>query len=65
MYKIEVERTDGNSFFVGGSAHKLWSDPEVADSHAEGLWLHLNGTGDYARFTVVDESGVVYTDWEC
>ena len=64
MFRVEVERSDGKRFFVGGKTPTEWRYPEQADSKAENLWLSLGSTEDYVRFSVVEQDGTVYSDWE-
>lgn len=68
MYKVEVERSNGTTFWfgenTGGSAIE-WRYPEDADARAEQIWNRLAGTGEYARFSVIEQDGTIYTDWEC
>lgn len=65
MFRVEVERADGKTFFVGGGAPREWRYPEDACAHAEDLWLKLQHTEDYARFSVIEDDGSVYSDLEC
>lgn len=68
MYRIEVEKADGNCFFYGQPSEEdgRWFDTvEDADYVAEKLWLTKGETGLYARFSVVENSDETITDWEC
>ena len=68
LYRIEIEKADGNCFFFGqpneeqGRWFELASD---ADWIAEQLWQRNTGSGIYARFSVVSDSDGSYSDWEC
>jgi hypothetical protein len=64
VFRIEIERADGQVFYRGGGTPIEWRNPEDADAVAERLWLNLAGTGDFARFSVVEQDGSVYSDWE-
>lgn len=67
MYRIEYETVDGVTGFMVRSDRTVaeWASREVADENAELLWLDNTGMGKFVRFSVVDEQGEVYTDWEC
>lgn len=60
MFKIEVERVNGETFFYAG----VWEYPERADAEAERLWSRYNGADMFTRFSVVEQDGSVYSDWE-
>jgi hypothetical protein len=64
MFRVEIERADGQTFFRGGGKPMEWRYPESADAEAELLWLRLAGTGYYTRFSVIEQDGTVYSDWE-
>jgi hypothetical protein len=65
MFRIENERVNGDTNWVKRSGVVLeWRSPEDADAYAERLW-QLYGDGEtYVRFSVVEDTGMVYTDWE-
>lgn len=68
MYRIEIEKADGNCFFYGQPDEEdgRWFDTvEDADVTAEKLWRMRGATGEYARFSVVENSDGTITDWEC
>ena len=68
MFRIEVEKADGNCFFYGEAEFEggLYFDTvEDADCVAEKLWRTKSDTGIYARFSVVENSDGTITDWEC
>jgi hypothetical protein len=60
MFRIEVERVDGDKFFYDG----VWEYPERADAEAERLWARLNWTEEFAKFSVIEQDGTVYSEWE-
>lgn len=69
MFRIEVEKVDGDCFFYG-QAHltedgRWFENVTDADVTAEKLWHMKSGSGVYARFSVVDGVGNRVTDWEC
>lgn len=69
MYRIEIEKADGNCFFYG-QPHltedgQWFHTVEDADVTAEKLWRTHSHTGEYARFSVVENSDGTITDWEC
>ena len=65
MFRIEAERFDGVRFFFGGnSTPKEWRYPEDADAVAEQHWMKYSNTEQYVRFSVIEQDGTVYSDWE-
>lgn len=64
MFRIEIERADGKKFFRGGAVPQEWRFPEEADAVAELFWRIFSGTEDYVRFSVIEQDGSVYSDWE-
>jgi hypothetical protein len=60
MFKIEIERADGSVFFYDS----VWEYPERADAECERLWARLARTEEFARFSVIEQDGTVYSDWE-
>ena len=64
MFRVEVERVDGKRFFVGGGEPTEWRYPEDADARAESLWSVFVHTEEYVRFSVIEQDGAVYSDWE-
>jgi hypothetical protein len=63
MYKIEIEKADGEVYFR--KEGKLY-ERDFANEIIEYLWnLHAH-TGNYASFRVVNaDTGVVYAELEC
>ncbi len=68
MFRIEIENAEGevrwHRHHSGGQVQE-WKYPEQADKLAEELWQYYGETGMYARFSVIEGDGTVYTDWEC
>jgi hypothetical protein len=62
MFRIEIEPVEGAKFFY--SRGKEWQYPEDADAVAERLWLRHGQTGEYACFSVIEQDGSIYTEWE-
>lgn len=65
MFRVEIERADGQIFFRGGGAPIEWREPDGAELEAELLWLRLSQTGHYASFRVLEQDGTVYSELEC
>lgn len=65
MFKIECEKIDGTTNWVKRSGVVLeWRNPEDADAYAERSWLLYADGETYVRFSVVEDNGMVYSDWE-
>jgi hypothetical protein len=64
MFRVEVERSDGVRVFLGGGNPTEWRYPEEADAVAEKWWNAWCGDDLYVRFSVVEQDGTVYSDWE-
>lgn len=64
MFRVEIEQADGTTFWHGGKNATEWKYPESADSFAEELWRKLQHNEEYVRFSVVEDTGVTYSDWE-
>lgn len=67
MYRIEIERADGTTFFrqvKGADAPTEWRDPSDADHEAWNLWAKFGDGERYVRFSVIEQDGSVYSDWE-
>lgn len=68
MYKVEIEKTDGNCFFYGEPDYAGGTEYEEQSNayyHAETLWLDLclEDSGMYARVSVVENSDGTINDW--
>ena len=67
MFRVEIERADETVFYFGDNKVEsgvLFDSEESADEIACGLWESYGYTEKFARFSVVDDSGVRLTDWE-
>ena len=67
MFRVEIERADETVFYFGDNKVEsgvLFDSEESADEIACGLWESYGHTEKFARFSVVDDSGVRLTDWE-
>lgn len=62
MYKIQIEKVDGEVYFIkDGKAY----EEEFAGEFMEYLWNVKGHTGEYASFRMIDEAGEVYAELEC
>jgi hypothetical protein len=66
MFRIEIEKSDGAIIYKRDLTQLVqeWRNPEDADAVAERLWNLWNGDDVYARFSVIEQDGTVYSDWE-
>ena len=65
-FRVEIERADGDvEWYKFRGEIREWRYPEQADKFAEEMWLNYGDTGNYARFSVVEDDGETYSDWEC
>lgn len=64
MFRLEVERADGKTFFKGGSIPVEYRNPEDAIAEMDKLWLAFNGSGHYNSFRVIEQDGTVITELE-
>jgi hypothetical protein len=64
MFKVEIQREDGKTWFLGDKKALEWRFPEQADACAEGLWLLHCVSGEYSTFRVIEQDGTIYSEWE-
>ena len=67
MYRIEVERADGSTFFYGRAKFeggRRFSSLDGVNAMCEELWARVSFGNRVARLSVVDSDGNRLTDWE-
>ena len=62
MYKIEIEKADGEVYlFNDGKEY----EKGFAEAFVEYMWNVKGHTGEYASFRMIDSDGEVHTEFEC
>lgn len=62
MYKVEIEKADGEIYFLKDGKEY---ERDFASEMIEYMWNIHGHTGNYASFRMIDGDGEVHAELEC